>query len=97
GPASAASRLVELTRLLESTTFANLADTDELGRRPGLESFVGTVRAQLASISNEISAESFTRLQSQHSMGGPIDHRRPLGASGSLPGSLPGSLQGGAT
>jgi uncharacterized circularly permuted ATP-grasp superfamily protein/uncharacterized alpha-E superfamily protein len=86
GPMSAATRFAELTRLLGSTTFTNLADTDELGRRPGLESFVGSVRAQLTGISNAISAESFTRLHSQHSMGGPIDHRRPLGAPGSMPG-----------
>ncbi len=88
GPTSAATRLAELTQLVESTNFTQLADTDELGHRPGLESFVGTVRAQLASVSNAIAAESFTRLQSQHSMGGPIDHRRPLAASDSMLGSM---------
>jgi uncharacterized circularly permuted ATP-grasp superfamily protein/uncharacterized alpha-E superfamily protein len=88
GPASATTRLAELSQLLKSTTFMHLSDTDELGRRPGLEAFVGTVRTQLASISNAIAAESFMRLQSQHSMGGPIDHRRPLGAPGSMPGLI---------
>jgi len=74
GPTTSATLLAELTRLLASTNFAQLADVDELGRRPGLESFVGTVRAKLAAISNAIASESFTRLHSQHPMVGSIDH-----------------------
>ena len=81
GQASAATRLAELTRLLAATNFAQLADIDELGHRPGLESFVGTVRSELAAISDAIATESFTRLHSQHTMVGLIGHRRPLDAS----------------
>jgi uncharacterized circularly permuted ATP-grasp superfamily protein/uncharacterized alpha-E superfamily protein len=66
GPKSAARLLDGLTQLLASTNFTQLADVDELGRRTGLESFVGTVRAELTALSNAIATESFTRMNSQH-------------------------------
>jgi uncharacterized circularly permuted ATP-grasp superfamily protein/uncharacterized alpha-E superfamily protein len=80
GPMSSASLLDELSRLLASNNFGQLAEVDDVGQRPGLDSFVGTVRSKLASISNAIAAESFTRLHSQHSMVGPIVHLRPVDA-----------------
>ncbi len=86
-PAASATLLGELTRLLASTNFTQLDDVDEVGRRPALESFVGTVRAKLAAISNAIAAESFNRLHSQHTMVGPIDGRQSLGAPESAVGS----------
>ncbi len=87
GPTATAALLGELTRLLASTNFVHLADIDEVGHRPGLESFVGTVRAKLAAISNAIALESFNRLHWQHAMVGPIDHRQSLGATESTVGS----------
>lgn len=78
GPMPSATLLDELSRLVASTNFGQLADVDELGHRSGLESFVASVRAKLASISNAIGAESFTRLHSQHRMVGRIDHRQPV-------------------
>ena len=81
GPTTSATLLAELTRLLASTNFAQLVDVDELGRRAGLESLVGTVRAKLAAISNAIASESFTRLHSQHPMVGSIDHRQSVRSS----------------
>jgi uncharacterized circularly permuted ATP-grasp superfamily protein/uncharacterized alpha-E superfamily protein len=80
GTMVSATLLDELSRLLASTNFAQLADVDDVGQRPGLDSFVATVRSKLASISNAIVAESFTRLHSQHSMVGPIVHPRPVDA-----------------
>jgi uncharacterized alpha-E superfamily protein len=80
GSMASATLLEELTRLLASTNFTQLADIDELGHRSGLDSFVGTVRTKLAAISNAIATESFTRLHSQHPMVGPIDHRQSVGA-----------------
>ena len=80
-PTASATLLDELTRLLAATNFAQLADVDEFGRRPGLESFVGTVRAKLSAISNAIGSESFTRLHSQHPMVGPLDHRQSARSS----------------
>jgi uncharacterized circularly permuted ATP-grasp superfamily protein/uncharacterized alpha-E superfamily protein len=75
----------ELTRLMASTNFAQLADVDEFGHRPSLEVFVGTVRTTLVALSNAISSESFTRLHSQHPMVGPIDRRWPVIASEATP------------
>ncbi len=69
-PTAAVTLLDELTRLLASTNFAQLADVDEVGHRSGLESFVSTVRTKLAAISNAIASESFTRMHSQHPMVG---------------------------
>ena len=86
-PTATATLIGELTRLLASTNFVQLADVDEVGHRPGLESFVGAVRAKLAAISNAIAAESFNRLQSQHTMVGPIDGRQSLGTPDSAVGS----------
>ena len=80
-PTASAILLDELTRLLATTNFAQLADVDEFGRRPGLESFVGTVRAKLSAISNAIGSESFTRLHSQHPMVGPLDRRQSARSS----------------
>ena len=83
GSMSTATELLdELTLLLATTDFAQLAEVDEVGHRSELERFVVTVRANLAMISDVIAAESFARLHSQHAMIGPIDDRRPLDESG---------------
>jgi uncharacterized circularly permuted ATP-grasp superfamily protein/uncharacterized alpha-E superfamily protein len=80
GSTASVALLDEVRRLVASTNFAQLADVDQFGRRPGLDAFVGEVRAKLAAISNAIARESFTRQHPQHPMVGPIDQPRPVGA-----------------
>lgn len=64
--------LARVAGLVEEMNCEQLAATDDDGHRHELESFVETVRAELSTASEAIEAESFIRLQPQHTMIGPI-------------------------
>jgi uncharacterized circularly permuted ATP-grasp superfamily protein/uncharacterized alpha-E superfamily protein len=74
----ALQRLEEVRSLLDAADASTLALVDEHGYRRQLDQFVSTARSVIASISEAIAADSFSRFRAQHPMIGPIAVTRPV-------------------